>query len=83
MEHYIEYFDVVGGRIYQAAQIQYRVKGDAASGKRDVRIPGFAVFDVREEAGRLLCYRMETYLDARPLEARMAEVFDGEERKTG
>ena len=88
MEHAVEYFDFVPPRIYQAATIRYRVKGDDAGGSRDVNIGGFAVFHVRDEAdgrseeegdrggkGRLLCYRMETFLDSRPLEKRMGEVF--------
>ena len=81
MEHYVEYFDFVGQRIYQAARIKYRVKGDSPSGKNDVEIPGFAVFDLREEGARLICSRMETYIDTRPLEARMAEVFVGEKKE--
>ncbi|KIW90028.1 uncharacterized protein Z519_09458 [Cladophialophora bantiana CBS 173.52] len=92
MEHYIEYFDYVPPRIYQAARIKYRVKGDDPSGKDDVEIPGFATLYVREDGdgdvasgdggnkGRLICYRMETFLDTRPLEKRMQEVFEGKER---
>ncbi|KIW81549.1 hypothetical protein Z517_04575 [Fonsecaea pedrosoi CBS 271.37] len=79
MEHYIEYFDYVAPRIYQAARIRYRVKGDDPSGKDDVEIPGFATFYVREkEDGGLICYRMEVFIDSRPLEKRLQEVFKGE-----
>ncbi|KIW34716.1 uncharacterized protein PV07_01474 [Cladophialophora immunda] len=93
MEHYVEYFDYVAPRIYQAARIKYRVKGDDPSGKADVEIPGFATFYVRERGeddgalgdgantGGLICYRMETFIDTRPLEKRMQEVLEGNEGK--
>lgn len=80
MEHYIEYFDFVPPKIYQAARIRYRVKGDDVSGKDDIEIPGFAVFFVREDAsgsGMLECYRMETYLDPSPLMKRIEDVNAG------
>ena len=85
MEHYIEYFDVAGPRIYQSTRIRYRVKGDSTGGEKDVELPGFLVADIRREggvAGKLLCYNMEVYVDTRPLEARMAEVFGGGESKS-
>jgi hypothetical protein len=75
MEHYIEYFDFVAPRIYQAARIRYRVKGDDAGGSQDINVPGFAVLSVREQEGKLMCYHMEVYIDTSPLETRMAEVF--------
>lgn len=81
MEHYIEYFDFVPpDKVYQAARIRYRVKGDDTSGKGDVEIPGFAVFWVREEGDKLKSYRMETYLDPSPLLKRMEQVLGGKQQ---
>ena len=75
MEHYIEYFDFIPPKIYQAARIRYRVKGDDESGKEDVEIPGFATFFVREEDRKLKCYRAEVFLDTSPLSKRMDQVL--------
>lgn len=72
MEHEIVYFDFVEPRIYQAARIRYRVKGDDAS--QDISIPGFGTFFMREAAdGSLKCYRAEVYLDPSPVFARIAQ----------
>ncbi|KAJ9603733.1 hypothetical protein H2200_011919 [Cladophialophora chaetospira] len=76
MEHKIEYFDFVAPRIYQAARIRYRVKGDDAAD--DIEIPGFATFFVRNESdGSLKCYRAETFLDPSRVFARIAEKAGG------
>jgi ketosteroid isomerase-like protein len=76
MEHKIVYFDFVAPKIYQAARIRYRVKGDDES--QDIEIPGFATFFVRNEPdGSLKCYRAETYLDPSQLFARIAEKSAG------
>ncbi|EXJ79469.1 hypothetical protein A1O3_08971, partial [Capronia epimyces CBS 606.96] len=72
MEHEIIYFDFVAPRIYQAARIRYRIKGDDAT--QDIDIPGFGTFFVREGAdGTLKCYRSEVYLDPSPVFARIAQ----------
>ncbi|KIW10995.1 hypothetical protein PV08_10294 [Exophiala spinifera] len=72
MEHEIVYFDYVAPRIYQAARIRYRVKGDDAC--QDIEIPGFATFFVRKEPdGLLKCYRAETFLDPSQVFARIAQ----------
>ncbi len=56
MEHKVVYFDYVAPKIYQAARIRYRVKGDEPH--QDIDIPGFAVFYVRDDdKGSLKCYR--------------------------
>lgn len=74
MEHKIVYFDFVPPRIYQAAQIRYRVVGDPDDGSQDIEIPGFATFFVCEEAdGQLKCYRAETFLDPSQVFARIAQ----------
>lgn len=74
MEHKILYFDFVPPRIYQAAQIRYRVVGDPNDGSQDIEIPGFATFFVREGSdGRLKCYRAETFLDPSQVFARIAQ----------
>lgn len=76
MEHNIVYFDFVAPRIYQAARIRYRVKGDDETG--DIDIPGFATFFVREESdGLLKCYRAETFLDPTQVFARIAQKAGG------
>jgi hypothetical protein len=75
MEHTVEYFDFVSPKIYQAASIRYRIKGDDAS--MEIVIPGFAVFWVREEEGRLMMYRAETFLDPSQVFARIAEKAAG------
>lgn len=71
MAHEIRYFDYVAPRIYQAATIRYRVKGDSQDD--EITIPGFAVFNVREEDGRVKCYRAETFLDPSAVFQRIAE----------
>ena len=72
MTHEIRYFDYVAPRIYQAANIRYLVKGDSLD--TDDTIPGFAVFFVREDdAGRVKCYRAETFLDPSAVFQRIAE----------
>jgi hypothetical protein len=73
MTHEIRYFDYVAPRIYQAATIRYRVKGDSL-GTDEIIIPGFAVFAVREDDnGRVKCYRAETFLDPSAVFQRIAE----------
>ncbi|EXJ94915.1 hypothetical protein A1O1_00033 [Capronia coronata CBS 617.96] len=77
MEHEILYFDLVAPRIYQAARIRYRVKGDDAA--QDIIIPGFATLFMRETAdGSLKTYRAEIYLDPSPIYARMAQKSAGQ-----
>lgn len=77
MEHKIEYFDYVAPRIYQAARIRYRVKGDDAS--QDIEIPGFAAIFVRNEPdGSLKCYRAEIFLDPSQVFARIAQKSAGD-----
>jgi hypothetical protein len=71
MTHEIRYFDYVAPRIYQAATIRYRVKGDGLDD--EITIPGFAVFNVREEDGQVKCYRAETFLDPSAVFQRIAE----------
>lgn len=70
---YCGMLDVVGSKIYQAAQIRYVVKGDDP--ERDViEIPGFAVFFLREREGeRPKLYRAETYLNPTEVFSRIAE----------
>lgn len=65
--------DYVSPRIYQAATIQYLVKGDDIE-KDVIRIPGFATFFVKKfEDGKFRCYRAETFLDPSPVFQRIAE----------
>lgn len=60
-------------RIYQAAKIQYLVKGDDAQ-KDIIEIPAFATFYVKyTEDGNLRCYRAETFLDPSAVFERIAE----------
>ncbi|KAJ5997219.1 hypothetical protein N7499_006474 [Penicillium canescens] len=73
MTHEIRYFDYVAPRIYQAATIRYLVKGDSLD-TDEITIPGFAVFFVRkDDAGRVKCYRAETFLDPSAVFQRIAE----------
>ena len=75
MTHEIRYFDYVAPRIYQAATIRYLVKGDNLD-TDEITIPGFAVFFVRKDdadAGRVKCYRAETFLEPSAVFQRMAE----------
>ncbi|KAI1621115.1 hypothetical protein EDD37DRAFT_653413 [Exophiala viscosa] len=72
MEHEIVYFDYVAPRIYQAARIRYRVKGDMS--EQEIVIQGFATFYLQEDEDKVLkCSRAEVYLDPSPLFARIAE----------
>jgi hypothetical protein len=71
MEHKVEYFDFVPPKIYQAASIRYRVRGDYQS--REIVIPGFAVFWVKEDDGQLKMYRAETFLDPSEVFKRIGE----------
>jgi hypothetical protein len=49
------------------------VKGDDSE-KDVIQIPGFATFFVKsDDAGKLRCYRAETFLDPSPVFARIAE----------
>ncbi|KAJ5491874.1 hypothetical protein LT330_009130 [Penicillium expansum] len=73
MIHDIRYFDYVAPRIYQAATIRYLVKGDNLN-TDEITIPGFAVFSVRkDDAGRVKCYRAETFLEPSAVFQRIAE----------
>ncbi|KAJ5780622.1 hypothetical protein N7457_005782 [Penicillium paradoxum] len=73
LTHEIRYFDYVAPRIYQAATIRYLVKGDSLD-TDEITIPGFAVFFVRkDDAGRMKCYRVETFLDPSAVFQRIAE----------
>ncbi|CAG8123767.1 unnamed protein product [Penicillium salamii] len=72
MTHEVRYFDYVAPRIYQAATIRYLVKGDNHD-TDEITIPGFAVFSVREDDGRIKCYRAETFLDPSAVFQRIAE----------
>ena len=72
MEHEVVYFDYVPPRIYQAARIRYRVKGDGP--EQEIVVQGFGTFYLRENEQKLLkCYRAEVYLDPSQLFARVAE----------
>jgi len=76
MKHEVVHFDYVAPKIYQAARIRYRVKGDTPD--QNIDIPGFGVFYLREDAdGSLKCYRSEVYLDPTPVFARIAEKTAG------
>jgi len=76
MEHEIVYFNYVPPRIYQAARIRYRVKGDGP--EHEIVIQGFATFYLREdEKKNLKCYRAEAYLDPSQLFAKMTEKASG------
>ena len=73
MTHDVEYFDYVAPKIYQAASIRYRVKGDDPA-TEDIAIPGFATFFVRDDdEGKLKCYRADIFLDPSPVFQRIAE----------
>ncbi|KAJ5213212.1 hypothetical protein N7449_000381 [Penicillium cf. viridicatum] len=73
MVHDIRYFDYVAPRIYQAATIRYLVKGDRPD-TDEITIPGFAVFSVRkDDAGRVKCYRAETFLEPSAVFQRIVE----------
>ncbi|CRL29415.1 unnamed protein product [Penicillium camemberti] len=73
MVHDIRYFDYVAPRIYQAATIRYLVKGDSLD-TDEITIPGFAVFSVRkDDAGRVKCYRAETFLEPSAVFQRIVE----------
>ncbi|KAI5840881.1 hypothetical protein BZA05DRAFT_407259 [Tricharina praecox] len=78
MEHEVVHFDIVPGtgRVYQAADITYVVKGDP---KREVfTVRGLAVCDWPEEAegegGVMRAQRMQIFLDPSAVFARMGEV---------
>lgn len=73
MVHDIRYFDYVVPRIYQAATIRYLVKGDSPD-TDEITIPGFAVFSIRkDDAGRVKCYRAETFLEPSAVFQRIVE----------
>lgn len=73
MTHEIRYSDYVAPRIYQSATIRYLVKGDNRD-TDEIIIPGFAVFYVRKDvAGKVKCYRAETYLEPSAVFQRIAE----------
>ena len=74
MVHEIQLLEFVSPNILQSANIVYRVKGESED--KEIRIPGFAVFSVREEEdGRLRSVDMQTWLDPSPLLGRIAEVL--------
>lgn len=76
MEHEVVYFDYVAPRIYQAARIRYRVKGDGP--EQEIVVRGFATFYLREDENRdLKCYRAEVYIDPSQVFARIAEKASG------
>ncbi|GAM91307.1 hypothetical protein ANO11243_093560 [Dothideomycetidae sp. 11243] len=78
MTHEVLYFDYVPPRLYQAAMIEYVVKGDDTA-TQTIRIPGFAVFWLVEEGGVVKCSRAETFLDPGEVLGRIREKFGGEE----
>lgn len=67
MVNEIRYMDGVVPRIYQAATVRFLAKDDDKD-TGVITIPGFAVFVVREEEGRVKCYRAETSLDPSAIE---------------
>jgi len=73
MTHEIVYFDFVApNKLYQAAKIQYVVKGDD-SVKDVIAIPAMMTTWLVEEEGRLMVKRNEIYLDASAVFGRMHE----------
>ncbi|KAK5939925.1 hypothetical protein PMZ80_007343 [Knufia obscura] len=73
MTHEIVYFDFVApNKLYQAAKINYVVKGDDPE-KDMITIPAMMSVWLEEQEGKLMIRRNEIYLDASGLFGRMGE----------
>ena len=73
MHHDIVYFDFVApDKLYQAAKIEYVVKGDDRASQM-ITVPAMMTAWLREEDGGLKMWRTEIFLDASGVFGRMAE----------
>ena len=78
MTHHVVSFDWIpdtdGGKILQAARIEYVVKGDQ---KQELfSIPGFLVAELeRDEQGKVRVVKKDVYIDLGPVVQRMEEVY--------
>jgi ketosteroid isomerase-like protein len=68
MKHDIEHIDVLPDRIYQYAQISYKVKGDSEV----ISIPGLGVFHKKPEERKMR--RFDVFIDTSPLIEKMKKV---------
>jgi ketosteroid isomerase-like protein len=68
MKHDIGHIDVLPDRIYQYAQISYKVKGDTEV----ISIPGLAVFHKKPEERKIR--RFDVFIDTSPLIEKMKKV---------
>jgi len=69
--------DVVGNRVYHAAYIRYRVKGDVV--ENEIEIPAAGNFELiisGEEKG--LIRNFDVFLDNSPVKERIQAIFEKE-----
>lgn len=68
MKHEIGHIDVLPDRIYQYANISYKIKGD----NEVIKIPGLAVFHKTPEEQKIR--RFDVFIDTSPLTTKMKSL---------